>query len=182
MTTDALPLTQEERRSLATLLAWRRLTARVESRFAAPERPRTADDTPAAARVRSPGDRVRTAPRTPRPVMDPRAIEAIEAELMLAVYAARRRARLQLLGHEPAPIARAEALELLRRARRGVPRGNARPVGSSPPRLREASEVGHVPTSIRNPGRSGLGWSPRGRDRRPDSEPRRDAWGRVAKR
>lgn len=45
---------------------------------------------------------------------DPRVIEAIEAELTLAVYEAQRLARLRLLGREPAPVATARALRLSR--------------------------------------------------------------------
>ncbi len=50
--------------------------------------------------------------------------EIIEAELMLDIYNARRRARLRLEGIEPEPAPRPEALQLWRRARHseaGVP-------------------------------------------------------------
>jgi hypothetical protein len=52
--------------------------------------------------------------------LSPAVIESIEAELMLTIYRARRLARLQLLGREPAPAASPEALELLRRVPRGT--------------------------------------------------------------
>jgi hypothetical protein len=46
--------------------------------------------------------------------LDPAALEAIEATLMLAVYRAHRRARRQLLGLDPVPPPSADALRLLR--------------------------------------------------------------------
>jgi len=55
----------------------------------------------------------------PAPVTDPVVIEAIEAEFMLAVYEARRRARLQELGLMPPPRPNPAALRLRRRALAG---------------------------------------------------------------
>jgi hypothetical protein len=49
------------------------------------------------------------------PVTDPKVIEAIEAELMLSVYEARRLARRRLLGMDPPPRPRRRALALLER-------------------------------------------------------------------
>lgn len=48
---------------------------------------------------------------------DPEKLEAVQAELCMAVYTARRRARLQFLGREPIPPASAAALKLWRRAK-----------------------------------------------------------------
>lgn len=45
---------------------------------------------------------------------DPVIIEAIEAELQLAVYRAKRLARLQLLGLKPPPDPSPDALRLIR--------------------------------------------------------------------
>ena len=47
---------------------------------------------------------------------DPATIRAIKAELMLAVYDARRLARLRLLGLEAPPVASVRALRLFNRA------------------------------------------------------------------
>lgn len=49
--------------------------------------------------------------------LDPEAVDAIEAVLLERIYDARRAARRQLLGDDPAPVASARAVELLRRAR-----------------------------------------------------------------
>lgn len=47
----------------------------------------------------------------------PKAMEAIEAELMQAVYDARRLARRRMLGLEPPPVPSKRAMALYRRAR-----------------------------------------------------------------
>lgn len=51
---------------------------------------------------------------------DPAIIEAIEAELMLSVYNAKRLARLRLMGVEPPPEPNPDALALRRRRDRPV--------------------------------------------------------------
>jgi hypothetical protein len=51
---------------------------------------------------------------------DPAVIRGIEAELMLAVYDARRLARLRLLGLEPPPVPSVRGLRLWERARGGL--------------------------------------------------------------
>ena len=63
----------------------------------------------------------------PYPITDPMLIESIEAELMLTVFEARRRARLALLGVGPLPTRNPRALRLLRaaRSRRDAPRVSA---------------------------------------------------------
>jgi hypothetical protein len=51
---------------------------------------------------------------TAHPSLPPESVEAVSAELMLAVYTARRRARRQLLGHDPIPTPSQAALEMWR--------------------------------------------------------------------
>ena len=48
------------------------------------------------------------------PFLPPEEVEAVCAELCMAVYTARRRARLQLLGREPIPPASQAALDMYR--------------------------------------------------------------------
>lgn len=55
--------------------------------------------------------------RRGRVITNPEALEAIDAELMLAIYDARRLARLRYIGVEAAPEPSARALELFRRPR-----------------------------------------------------------------
>lgn len=51
----------------------------------------------------------------------PKAMEAIEAEFMQAVYDAQRLARVRMLGLEPPPVPSERALALYRRARPEAP-------------------------------------------------------------
>jgi hypothetical protein len=56
-------------------------------------------------------------PHWRHPYLKPQEVRAIEAQLTEAVYDAKRRERLQLLGRQPVPEPSARALDLLDRAR-----------------------------------------------------------------